>query len=421
MTDWVIHFIHDYNDAHEPDDTVINYEYYESYPYHEDKKLNDRFDCWRISDDYFGLNSAPDARSVLRKIILDGHIRATWAFRNGRPTVYGPRAAVCFTEMPLTAWQAYSTARGSEAVGKYAIAILKSELYQAGGRPTVYGLSGQHKEMSRKKPLDRGWPRILHPTCGISEEEQYRYVALRMSKDRPIDWTHEREWRWADHENICSCPGLPLWLAEDAVSFSRVRIIVPRAQDRTVVLDLLKQLHDSGANDFDHLFCRRTLESTGVVCIEDLKATTEKWPVHEMRLEDIRESQVRGFARPAVPPQLLSKLRRTLRVAQREGDKAAAACRAGRQLSPDGRHVLDVAGWAQVWVHDSQSPLVAGLKELGEGYVVPGKGYCISSLGGLGWEQDQALCLAEAKAETAKSVLEREFPDVSFGVTSKWD
>ena len=74
-----------------------------------------------------------------------------------------------------------------------------------------------------------------------------------------------------------------------------------------------------------------------------------------------------------------------------------------------------------MWVHDSQSPLVAGLKELGEGYVVPGKEYCISSLGGLGWGQDQALCLAEAKAETAKSVLEREFPDVSFGVTSKWD
>ena len=139
------------------------------------------------------------------------------------------------------------------------------------------------------------------------------------------------------------------------------------------------------------------------------------------RLSAIRESQVRSFSRPVAPPQLLSKLRRTLRAAQREGDNAAAACRTGRQLSPDGRHVLDVAGWAQVWVHDSQSPIVAGLQELGEGFVVPGEGYCISSLGGLGWRGDQALCLVEAKARAAKSVFGRAFPDVSFGITSKWD
>ena len=421
MTDWVIHFIHDYSDAHEPDDRVMHYEYYGSYPYHEDKDLNDRFDCWRISDDYYALASTPNAHFVLRKIMLDGHIRATWAFKNGRATVYGPRAAVCFTEMSLSAWQAYSEERGPEAVGKYAIAILKDELYRAGGRPVLYGLSGRHRETSRKKPLDRGWPRILHPSCGITESEQYRYVALRLNTKGRIDWTHEREWRWVDGENTCSCPGLPLWLADDPLSFSRIRIIVPRARDRTPILDLLKQLHDSGANEFDHPFCRRTLESTGVVCTEDLEESAGKWPAREMRLEDIRESQVSKFSQPVAPPQLLSKLRTALSAAEREGDKAAAACRRERQLSPDGRHVLDVAGWAQVWVEDSQSPIVAGLQQLEAGYMVPGKGYSISSLGGLGWRGDQALCLAEAKARAAMSALEREFPDVVFSITSKWD
>lgn len=421
MTDWVIHSIHDYNDAHQPDDAVMNREYYDSYPYHEDKRRNDRFDCWRVSDDYYGVDSTPDASLVLRKIILDGHIRATWAFRNRRPTVYGPRAAVCFTEMPLSAWQAYSKERGSDAVGQYAIAIPKDELYRAGGRPVVYGLSGEHRETRRRKPLDRGWPRILHASCGIGESEQYRYVALRLNKDGPIDWTHEREWRWADGDDVCSCPGLPLWLADDPVSFSRIRIIVPRAQDRTPILELLKQLYDSGANEFDHPFCRRALQSTGIVCIEDLKESTEEWLTREMRLEDICESQVRKFSQPVASPRLVAKLRVTLRAAELEGDKAAAACRRGRQLSPDGRHVLDVAGWAQVWVRDSQSAIVAGLQQLRAGYMVPGEGYCVSDLGGLGWRGDQALCLAEAKARAAKAVLEREFPDVSFGITSKWD
>jgi hypothetical protein len=54
------------------------------------------------------------------------------ATRNGRPTIYGPRAACCFTEMPLYALLHYASARADSAVVDYdGVALLKSELFAA--------------------------------------------------------------------------------------------------------------------------------------------------------------------------------------------------------------------------------------------------------------------------------------------------
>ena len=129
LSDWALHFIHDYNPDAEPTDQTINFDHYNSFPYHQDKEQNDRFDSWRISDDYYSIDSDTDALQVLLKIITDGHIRASWAFRNNRPTVYGPRAAVCFTEMPLYALVEYARQRTKDSVRPYAIGIPKNELY----------------------------------------------------------------------------------------------------------------------------------------------------------------------------------------------------------------------------------------------------------------------------------------------------
>ena len=108
LSDWVLHFVHDGNPDHEPVDDMLPYDYFQGFPYHEDRQLNDRFDAWRISDEYYQLDPCEPAIGVLLKIVTDGHIRATWAFRNGRPTIYGPRAAVCLTEMPLYALLDYA-------------------------------------------------------------------------------------------------------------------------------------------------------------------------------------------------------------------------------------------------------------------------------------------------------------------------
>ena len=45
LSKWALHFIHDYNADNEPSDEIIRFDLYGGHPYHEDKELNDRFDC----------------------------------------------------------------------------------------------------------------------------------------------------------------------------------------------------------------------------------------------------------------------------------------------------------------------------------------------------------------------------------------
>jgi hypothetical protein len=51
------------------------------------------------------------------------------------------------------------------------------------------------------EPTDQGYvagERTLNPS-GLPIDEQYRHVVFALNRDGkdPIDWTHEREWRWS--------------------------------------------------------------------------------------------------------------------------------------------------------------------------------------------------------------------------------
>ena len=85
-------------------------------------------------------------------------------------TIYGPRAAVCFTEMPLFALEQYAEQRGKDSVEKYAVGVLKRELFAAGWRPVIYGLGGKHMERRPQGTNFGGWPRYLDPSCGLGED-----------------------------------------------------------------------------------------------------------------------------------------------------------------------------------------------------------------------------------------------------------
>ena len=416
LSQWAVHFIHDYNPEYEPDDSMIPFSHFDGFPYHQDKEVNDRFDSWRISDDDYPIDPDPDALQVLLKIITDGHIRASWAFRNRRPTIYGPRAAVCFTEMPLYALVQYAEQRSKDSVGAYAVGVLKRELFAAGGRPAIYGLAGDHRERSPQGANFGQWPRYLDPSCGLGEAEQFRYVRMSVDSQRPIDWSHEREWRWVDREDRCSCPGLPIWLADEPIAFSQAFVVVPDEAEVEHVIDRLQELHDAGANDADFLFSRSTLEATSVVALDQLRDIN---PGH-IRLEDIPARHIRRFDRPAASPELVEKVRTVLTQAQAAADRAAAEHLASAQRAKDG-HVADVAGWAHLVVYDSQSPVVSALLQLEEAWGNPGTGYYVSGIGGLGWRNEQALSVAEASVEAAKAVFEDYFPDLSLGVRTRMD
>ena len=417
LSRWAIHFVHDYNSNSQPDGEIFNLDHYDGFPYHGNKELNDRFQSWEISDRNYPMDPDPDALQVLLKIITDGHIRAGWAFRNGRPTVYGPRAAVCFTEMPLYALVEYAKQRRSDSVGTYAVGILKKELFIAGGRPAIYGLSSTHKESNSRK----GWPRYLHSSCGLSSGEQFRYVAMSKNPQRPMDWSHEREWRWTDHEDRCSCPGLPIWLSEQPISFSRVFVVVPDSNETKQVLDRLKELHDAGANDYDYPFHRDVLEKTAVIALDRLEAELANRKMDHIRLDDIAKEQIQLFAKPKVSSEFKEQVLVVLEEARAAAEIAAIKCLKTAPRTKDGQYVADVAGWAHLHIYDSQTPLISALMDLGEAFAVPGEGHYIRKIGGLGWGSHQNLCLAEAAVRAAKLVFERHFSDITFGVVTRWD
>lgn len=427
LTKWALHFIHDYNPVFVPGEQVAAYETFYGFPYHENREIDTRFDDWRIKDiEHFPSGYEPSAFEILLKILTDGHIRTTWAFRKGRPTIYGPRAAACFTEMPLYALIEYAKTRSIESVGPYAIAVPKEELFRAGARPVIYGLSGIHREQTSRDSENKGWPRKLESDCGISEKEQFRYVAMSHEPGRIIDWSHEREWRWVDHLDQCSCPGIPIWLADEPFSFSEVYVVVPSNTEVEPVLNLLRELYDTGQNDYFHQFCRRTLKATSVIALDQLEAGRSNQEMRSLRLEEVPSSSLNVFERPEASTELVEKVRAVLDEAKEAADHAALEFLSSAQRTQDGKHIADVAGWASLVIADSQSPLVSALQKLdSENDVsintIAGIGYIVPEIGGLGWGNEQALSIAEEAVRAAKRVFENHFPEVFFRVRTRWD
>jgi hypothetical protein len=182
---------------------------------------------------------------LLRCVLRHRRVWATWSYRGGKRTIYGPRPAVCMTEMPLAAFVQSSRARSKrgEKISPYGLVIPKDQAFRAGARPVIYGLSG-----SPRSRTDEGGSRML-PSSALPTREQYRYVAYNPSYDRGPDWTHEREWRWPGPPPGAPDPdGLPpsTWanidgLQLDKSGFTGMGLIVrtPR-QARLLVHDILR-------------------------------------------------------------------------------------------------------------------------------------------------------------------------------------
>lgn len=198
-------------------------------------------------------SSALDALFLMRCSIRHNKIFATWSYRNARPTIYGKSPAVCFTDMPLAAFIQTSEERRrrGENIGRYALVLPKTDIFKLGARPVIYGLSSEHREVfnSNKKQ------RILSGK-NLPPHEQFRYVAFNLEDERPIDWTHEREWRWPyrgneSHfgpngevkESLEELPGLNL---KEALIEGAGILVQDKEDVRKVIFDILT-LVDSGA------------------------------------------------------------------------------------------------------------------------------------------------------------------------------
>lgn len=417
LSQWVIHFVHARNelclpcDDDLPDDLI-------HVPYTVDIEKNSRYDSWDIRDEEYPMDPQASAFYVLLRILEEGIIRSSWAFRMSgpqgklRPTIYGPRAACCFTEMPLYAFLQYVRNRHNEkAIDSYAISLLRNDLFLAGGRPVIYGLSGKHKEQTCSSLI----PRLLDPTCGLSEHEQYRYVAFNLANG--IDWTHEREWRWSDIHDSCFYPGLPVWTVDPNIKFSKVLVLVRSNSERETILQKLKEMYDSGCDPYCIEYSRETIQNTFVVSLDEILGN-EIGDKPMIRLEDLPTHRLKKYKTPIPSADYIANVKIILTQAISAADKAAEDYRNNALRNSDG-FIKDVYGFADLVVRDSQSEFVQALLCLNACESLSGVGYVINGL--TDGCKEHVLGEKESAVRAAEAVFKEVLPRTSFYVRTTWD
>lgn len=420
LSEWIIHFVHDRNPNNDPTEYCDKEgTFLPPYPYTFDDNSECGENLWMTYEDWVLYDSGypiePDASAfqVLQKILNDAHIRSGWSIRNERPTIFGLWPAVCFTEMPLYALRHYAKKRKDfESVNTYGICFKKQELFNAGARPVIYGISSKHKE----SPNSEKWsynPRILSESCGISLSEQYRYVQMSM-KGKFIDWSHEREWRWCDSNYTCHVPGLPLFGKEEPIKFLELLILVNSKEERSRIINKLKELFDARISNHDYKYETDTLRNTYVISLEELESTLNPEEIKAVKIEELPLSNLKSFQLVAPSPSFVLRVKKILNKAN------AAAVKAYNQYKERNKENHSPCGWAWVEIYESQSELVQALIEIDRVNVYGGiEGYRINGL--LDGIRTQSLDAEKTAANAAKIVLEKEFPDLSFSVGTKWD
>ncbi|WP_066408244.1 DUF4427 domain-containing protein [Aliarcobacter skirrowii] len=236
--------------------------------------------------EYIGFNNIYEdnllhACFLLRCTLRNNKLPATWSYRNNQRTIYGKKPAICFTDMPIAAFIEASRKRLSqgELVGEYAFLIPKDVMFNLGARPVIYGLTEKlitYEESSI--PNERIIDKSLLPY-----DEQYRYVTYNRKGNRLIDWTHEREWRWASNddltnyykelesgdgiENFETLPGLNLSLLLNA------GILVPKKEEIKKILHDILTLVDSkiiDRNSFRFILHSENLDFKNIIYHEQL-------------------------------------------------------------------------------------------------------------------------------------------------------
>jgi hypothetical protein len=393
LSEWLIHFVHDRNTKNEAPQWDMQDDIPCRYPVAFDNGRAPIFTHWPEHDEFYHFPHDADAPYVMEKILSDGHIRSGWSFRGGKPTIYGPRSAVCFTEMPLYALLAYAKSRSDEQnVNTYGIALPKAEMFQAGARPVIYGLTGKHVELPGHPSGRWRGPRHLAESCGIAPHEQYRYVAMNLGGDKHIDWSHEREWRWTkEFVDDEGSPGLPIW-SEDNHPFSKIVLIVQTEEEAKRLLDRLKAFHDRPFNHVDFEVSRAAIERTKVLALDMVADHFRSDP--STRLEDLPAMSLRPFAKPKPSADTLEKARKAVA-------KARAAARKAADATPGA-----LFGFAWVVTYQAQSEITQALIDLKYAHVSEGSTYVVDEV--MKDVQDTLIDTREAAAEAAAEVLTAE-------------
>jgi hypothetical protein len=230
-----------------------------------------------------GFNNIYDTEKIspfflLRCAIRNTKLWATWSYRNGKRSIYGPFPAICFTEMPIAAFleTAVQRSRNGEKISTYSLLFNKKDIYSLGGRPVIYALSNNDVIYPDG---NAGGPRIFDNSF-LNIREQYRYVTYNPISPSPVDWTHEREWRWPYYDDITvfekeleECG-----IVEDSNSIPGLYLNIPLLTDIGVIVEneseVLKILFDIlcliyrkviNINTFAFILCAQRINNTSEI------------------------------------------------------------------------------------------------------------------------------------------------------------
>ncbi|MFC4231468.1 hypothetical protein ACFOW1_06185 [Parasediminibacterium paludis] len=411
LTDWIIHFVHRRNPENDPLEFSYDFEDFEYIP-HPDGFTYDGEPFVltnKYEEDDYGL--APDdyAICVLQKILHDGYVRAGWSYRRGTPTIYGPKAAVCFTEMPLYGLIEYAKIRADENyTEQYGIAFLKDELFLAGARPVIYGLSGGHKEAKESDLFYGKGLRTLASECGIGLREQFRYVYTKLTSFKKIDWTHEREWRWADLEQSFDFPGMPIFAKNDKITFSKIIVIVKTTEEVERVIEQLKNLYHSKSTNHGREYNLKVIENTYVLSLDEVAKITKD--PNLVKLDDLPLSSIPKIQKIKVTAETIEKIKIAIQQASEifynESEKF---------INEHGEKAP--CGWSHVVTWESNTEITQALVDLGFANSYADGYYYIN---GLKSYPGQSIDVDEAGAKAAAEFLTKELGQ-KFSYHSRFD
>nr|WP_299173325.1 hypothetical protein [uncultured Allomuricauda sp.] len=412
LSEWIIHFVHRRNPENDPLEFSWDLENMDFIDFPDSFTYDGEpiYKTEKYQEDDYGLEPDAYAIGVLKKILYDGIIRTGWSFRNGKATIYGPKSATCFTEMPLYALIDYSKKRNNQNyIEPYGIAFLKEELFEAGARPVIYGLSGKHSE-SKKGDKNYGIGlRTLSKKSGIGLREMYRYVYTNINSANRIDWTHEREWRWADlDERFEWFAGLPFFAENEEFSFSKIIVFVKTKEEREDIIDHLQHLYHSMGTNFDQPYDLRVIANTYVLSIDELSGIEKD--ISTIKLDDLPLSSIPKMKKISVSKETLEKvsqaINRASKISYIESEKIF------KKTGDNG-----LCGWAWVVTYVSNSEITQALVDLGLATSF-GKGYYQISLNK--FYPAQSLHIDEPGKIKAAEFLTKELGQ-NFSTHWKWD
>ncbi|MGE1152107.1 hypothetical protein [Pseudomonas kitaguniensis] len=352
QTDWLIHFVRDRNPE-------------QDFPGEGERE----------SEHHIGgeLDHNAEAFEVLKTIIRLGGIKPGYSFRKGRTTIYGGQPAVCATEMPLHAFTTYARERAHAGnVSAYGIAFLKSEFFAAGGRPAIYGLSTENVTYSHNSKKCR----IMDDSV-LPPREQYRYVAHNpKQKVRPIDWSHEREWRWVSQDAeldeiwmkdydgaVGQVSALPIFKGSlKGRSFTKVCILVWSNEEAESIRKLLTGIYLSGHNNYDTPFDNKLIEKSRIIVLDDVVSAVEEGrEINAQTIEGLEQAKLLQPITIAPAPANASKL-----VAKAFNAAQKAAKIADVAYTANYGDYFSGFGFAHITTADTTAPIVQYLLAVGK-------------------------------------------------------